>query len=67
MEERGLNITEAVRRRMHLSLKYAVDKARRRGLRELPPELAAFTGPWQGERAARRTRRAASARPPGKR
>lgn len=42
MEENGLNVTDAVRRRMHRSLKYSVDKARRRGLRELPGELVAF-------------------------
>ena len=42
MEEHGLNITESVRTRMHKSLRYAVRKARRRGLRELPPELAPY-------------------------
>jgi hypothetical protein len=42
MEAHGLNITESVRRRMHNSLKYAVDKARRRGLRQLPEELAPY-------------------------
>lgn len=46
MERLGLNITESVRRRMHRSLKYAIDKARRRGLRELPPELLPFDRPW---------------------
>jgi hypothetical protein len=45
MERLELNITEAVRTRMHRSLKYAIDKARRRGLRELPPELAPFDSP----------------------
>jgi hypothetical protein len=64
MEEQGLNVTEAVRRRMHLSLKYAVDKARRRGLRALPTELEPYTVPWPGDAGHRRTRRAASARPP---
>lgn len=39
MEEHGLNITDAVRRRMHLSLWYAVEKAKRRGIRSIPPEL----------------------------
>lgn len=42
MEEHGLNITDSVRTRMHKSLRYAVRKARRRGLRELPPELEPF-------------------------
>lgn len=42
MEEHGLNITESVRTRMYKSLRYAVRKARRRGLRELPPELAPY-------------------------
>jgi len=42
MEEHGLNITESVRTRMFKSLRYAVRKARRRGLRVLPPELEPF-------------------------
>jgi hypothetical protein len=42
MERRGLNVTDAVRKRMAESLRYAVDKARRRGLREVPPELRPF-------------------------
>lgn len=42
MERHGLNITDAVRRRMHESLWYAVEKAKRRGLREVPAELAGF-------------------------
>lgn len=42
MEEHGLNITEGVRTRMNRSLRYAVRKARRRGLRALPPELEPF-------------------------
>jgi hypothetical protein len=43
MEREGLNITDAVRHRVHESLWYAVAKARRRGLRELPAELLAYT------------------------
>ena len=39
MERRGLNVTDAVRRRMRESLQYAVDKARRRGLKHVPEEL----------------------------
>jgi hypothetical protein len=54
MEEHRLNITDDVRRRMHLSLWYAVDKARRRGLRELPPELH----PYQQRPPSRRRQRA---------
>lgn len=42
MEKLGLNITDNVRKRMHDSLHYAVAKARRRGLRELPVELEVF-------------------------
>jgi hypothetical protein len=45
MERLGLNITDSVRRRMHRSLKYAIDKARRRGLQDLPPELIPFDRP----------------------
>jgi hypothetical protein len=39
MRERGFNVTPAVEKRMHDSMKYAVGKARRRGLRSLPVEL----------------------------
>ena len=44
MEERGLNISERVRDRMFKSLRYAVRKARRRGLKELPVELLPYAG-----------------------
>ena len=47
MESLGLNVTDAVRKRMHESLRYAVGKARRRGLKALPGELAAYTKPWK--------------------
>lgn len=47
MERRGLNVTDGVRRRMHASLHYAVAKANRRGLKEIPQELEAFTTPPQ--------------------
>jgi len=40
MERRGLNITDSVRRRMRDSLRYAVQKAQRRGLKRVPKELA---------------------------
>lgn len=42
MEERGLNVTDRVRERMYKSLRYAVRKARRRGLKELPVELLPY-------------------------
>lgn len=42
MEERGFNVTDAVRKRMHDSLRYAVAKARRRGLQHLPVELLVY-------------------------
>lgn len=42
MEAHGVEVTDAVRYRMHQSLAYAVGKARRRGLRELPAELEPF-------------------------
>jgi len=42
MQARGLNITEGVRRRVRRSLQYAVDKARRRGIRRVPDELVAY-------------------------
>jgi hypothetical protein len=47
MERLGLNVTDGVRRRMHNSLRYAVEKARRRGIREVPGELAPFVGAWK--------------------
>ncbi len=43
MRAHGLNVTDAVERRMHDSLHYAVAKARRRGIRSLPAELAPYT------------------------
>jgi len=42
MDELGLNITDRVRQRMADSLRYAVDKARRRGLKAIPAELVPF-------------------------
>lgn len=42
MRERGLNVTQAVERRVSLSLHYAIAKARRRGLRSIPEELQPF-------------------------
>ena len=43
MREKGLNVTPAVERRVELSIRYAVGKARRRGMRDVPEELARFT------------------------
>ncbi|MBL8991079.1 MAG: hypothetical protein JNJ48_05815 [Phycisphaerae bacterium] len=42
MEANGLNVTDAVRRRMHESLWYAISKANRRGIRSLPAELEPY-------------------------
>ena len=42
MRARGLNVTAAVQRRVDESLRYALDKARRRGLKRVPPELARY-------------------------
>jgi len=39
MRDRGFNVTPAVEKRMHESMKYAVRKAKRRGLRAVPEEL----------------------------
>lgn len=42
MEAEGLNVTDRVRTRMRDSLRYAVAKAKRRGLKVIPPELMPF-------------------------
>ena len=42
MQERGFNVTQAVEKRVQRSMQYAVAKALRRGLRELPPELLQY-------------------------
>jgi hypothetical protein len=42
MARLGVPVTDRVRRRMDRSLRYAVGKASRRGLRNLPAELAAY-------------------------
>lgn len=46
MESLGLNVTDRVRQRMHDSLRYAVHKSRRRGIKSLPPELAPYDIPY---------------------
>lgn len=45
MEALGLNVTDAVRQRMHASLHYAIAKANRRGLKKLPAELLPYVDP----------------------
>ncbi|MHC4776650.1 MAG: hypothetical protein ACYTBR_15490 [Planctomycetota bacterium] len=42
MRSRRLNVTAAVEQRMAESLRYAVSKARRRGLKTIPPELLKY-------------------------
>jgi len=42
MRERGFNVTEGVEKRMRESMRYAVEKARRRGLKNLPMELLPY-------------------------
>lgn len=42
MEQRGLNVTPAVRKRMAESLHYALRKARHRGLKHVPKELLPY-------------------------
>jgi hypothetical protein len=56
MERLELNITDSVRRRMHNSLTYAVQKAQRRGIRKVPAELRPFMEPWEGKASGRRRR-----------
>lgn len=42
MRQRGFNVTEAVERRVERSMRYAVAKARRRGLQRLPEPLLRY-------------------------
>ncbi|MBS0196563.1 MAG: hypothetical protein JSR77_07380 [Planctomycetes bacterium] len=44
MEQLGLPVTDRVRRRVDRSLRYAVRKARRRGIKTLPSELMPYDG-----------------------
>lgn len=55
MHRWDLNVTESVHRRMHASLSYAVHKALRRGLLNLPPELIPFQNPPAPRAAAPKT------------
>jgi hypothetical protein len=48
MEAWGITITDRVRRRVHESLAYAVDKARRRGLKRVPAALAPYATSGRG-------------------
>lgn len=58
MEAWGITITDSVRKRVHESLVYAVDKALRRGLKQIPRELAGYRsrsvqpGCWLDPRAS---------------
>jgi hypothetical protein len=45
MERRGIPVTDRVRERVDLSLRYAVAKAKRRGLKRVPAELAPYERP----------------------
>ncbi|MFK7882980.1 MAG: hypothetical protein AB8F26_02200 [Phycisphaerales bacterium] len=45
MRELDLNVTQRVLDRMHDSLHYAIEKARRRGLKRLPQELIPYVEP----------------------
>jgi len=42
MRERDITITDRVTRRVNASIRYAVEKARRRGLKRVPVELIPF-------------------------
>ena len=42
MSTRGFNITDSVEKRVRDSMKYAVAKAKRRGMKGIPAELAEF-------------------------
>ena len=51
MHELGLNVTDRVHERMHDSLNYALEKARRRGLKKIPHELTPYIEPRQRKSA----------------
>lgn len=57
MRDRGFNVTDRVLERMDLSLRYAVAKARRRGLKALPAELTPYDRPLPVRAPARPQRR----------
>jgi hypothetical protein len=59
MELLGLNVTDQVRLRMHQSLHYAVQKAQRRGIKQVPVELHPFLEkPRRSREKSRATTRA---------
>ncbi len=45
MRRRDLNITPAVERRVYLSMRYAISKATRRGIKALPAEMEPYLQP----------------------
>ncbi|MBX3351738.1 MAG: hypothetical protein KF684_02290 [Phycisphaeraceae bacterium] len=45
MQVRELNITDGVRRRVWQSMRYAIGKARRRGIKQVPAELSIYLTP----------------------
>jgi hypothetical protein len=47
MARLGVPVSEAVTERYHQSMRYALVKALRRGLREIPPELAFLVAPGE--------------------
>ncbi len=56
MERWGVQVTDRVRRRRHESLRYAVAKAQRRGLKHLPGPLHPFRDPYPAPVRPTRTR-----------
>ncbi len=42
MQQHNIPITDAVNRRVRLSMRYAIHKAQRRGIKALPPEMLAY-------------------------
>lgn len=63
MRRYDLNITNSVHRRVRQSMRYAIAKARRRGIKQIPPELAIYLTrqervalgvPLEGDLAGRR-------------
>ncbi len=48
MREKGFNVTANVEKRMAESLQYALDKARRRGLKRIPEELLPYVNDKPG-------------------
>lgn len=55
MAEHGLNITDQVKLRVHRSLWYAAEKAKRRGIKRIPEELTPYLEKPSFKRRRRRT------------